>query len=180
MNTQFDIIVAGAGISGLLLASELSSQKKVLVIETKKELDETKYWVTLKSCLESNVELAAFVDTYFKYMDFSDASQNVFRLTGDYILWNTVSLVNYLKQKIFNNNGEIKFNQRFCGYKSKTNSIELFVNDQCYTTKLFIDCMGYNSPLVLAKDMVRFKGFYLLYGAKLRLQQPIDPICNIA
>ena|SRR5258708_26217535 len=177
MSTQFDVVIAGAGVSGLLIASELSTQKKVLVIETKKELQTTKYWVTLKSCMESDTELIAFVDTYFKHMDFADTHQNKFRLKGDYALWNTISLMGYLKQKILRNNGEIKFDQRFCSYKTKTNAIEIFANDQCYTAKLFIDCMGYNSPLILAKDMIRFKGFYLLYGAKLKLKQAIDPIC---
>lgn len=176
-NTHFDIVVSGAGIAGLLIASELSSKKKVLVIETKTEADTTKFWLTLKSCLDNNVELAGFVDNCFGYMDFSDAYRNCFRLTGSYVLWEPDDLIDYLKKKILSNNGQIKFDQKFCGYKAKQNAIEVYVNEHCYTAKLFVDCMGYNSPLVLAKDMVQFKGFYLLYGAKMKLKEMMDPIC---
>lgn len=177
MITQFDIVIAGAGISGLLIASELSAKKRVLVVETKQEQEPTKYWVTLKSCIESNPDLVDFVDLYFNHMDFSDAYQNEFRLNGEYVLWESKGLTEYLKKKILSNGGEIRFDQRFCGYKTKSNSIEIFVNNICLTCKLFIDCMGYNSPLVLAKDMIDIKGYYLLYGAKLPLKETIDPVC---
>lgn len=177
MNEEFDIIISGAGIAGLLIASELSATKKVLVIESNPTLQLSKYWVTLKTCVDLNPELTPCADNYFEHMDFGDSSRNLFRLTGDYLLWDTEKLTCFLKNKILINNSQIRFDQRFCGYNTIRNGIEVYVNDNCYQARLFIDCMGHNSPLVLAKDMIRIKGYYLLYGARLKLREPIDPIC---
>jgi len=177
MNTNFDVIVSGAGIAGLLIASELSIHKKILIIDSKEDLQTTKYWVTLKSCIDNNKDFQHLVDSYYTHMDFIDAYQNSFRLNGEYVLWNTVELMNFLKRKILKNNGEVKFGQRFYGYKTKNDSIEIFANGYCYTAKVLIDCMGYNSPLILAKNMIDIKGYYLLYGARLKLKENIHPIC---
>lgn len=177
MDEEFDVIVAGAGIAGLLIASELSLTKKVLVMESCPNFQLTKYWVTLKTCVELNTQLMSCVDNYFNHMDFADSSRNQFRLTGDYILWDTEKLIDFFKRKILQNNGEIRFDQRFSGYREMRNGIEIYANDIAYKARLFIDCMGHNSPLVLAKEMLSIKGYYLLYGAKLKLSQPIDPIC---
>ena len=175
--THFDLVIGGAGISSLLLGYELSKTKKVLIIEANDDLPQNKYWVTLKDCVDTNPFLKPFVDTSFNTMDFSDAYQNVFTLNGDYILWDTNGLTMFLKEQITKNNGIIRYNQRFCSYKITGNQINIFANENCYATKLFIDCMGYNSPLILAKDLIKFKGHYLLYGAKLKLRESIKPIC---
>src|ERR1035437_7768445 len=116
---HFDVIIAGAGISGLLIASELSKSFSVLIIESKDELEINKFWVTLKSCLNSNLHLKNYVDSYFNNMEFSDAYQNSYKLTGEYILWKTPELLDYLTNSVLSNKGKIYFSQRFCGYRTE-------------------------------------------------------------
>lgn len=173
----FDVVIGGAGIAGLLIASELSRTKKVLVIDSANSLQTNKFWVTLKSCVESNLHLNSCTDSHFESMDFSDAYRNQFRLTGQYVLWDTIRLMDLLKATILKNHGTILFDQRFCGYKTRKDSLEIFANDNTYTAQLFIDCMGHSSPLVLAKNLIQFHGHYLLYGAKLKIAKQMDPIC---
>jgi len=177
MHLNFDVIIGGAGISGLLIASELSKTNKVLVIEAQSKSFLSKYWVTMESCAKTNSELAHLVDTKFHEMEFSDAYRNTYYLKGGYVLWKGDELIDFLKQEIIKNNGEIKYNHSFCGYNNKRDYLNIFANEFSFSTKLFIDCMGYKSPLILSKNLIRFRGYYALYGAKLDLLKPIRPIC---
>lgn len=177
MHTKYDVVVSGAGIAGLLLASELSKYKKVLLIDSKDDLQTSKYWVTLKSCIEQNSELLNLIESSFSQMNFTDVYQKSFELKGDYILWKTFELMDFLRQQLITNGGEIKFGQRFYGYRTHQKNIDVFVNEKSYSAKLLVDCMGYSSPLVLAKNMIDIKGYYILYGAKLRIKHPLDPVC---
>lgn len=176
-NNNFEVIIGGGGVSGLLLASELSKYYKVLVIESKDRLQTNKFWVTLKTCLDSNPHLNEAKDFHFKQMEFSDSSRNTHKLDGDYLLWDTHKLLNILEEIIIKNGSAVSFSQRFSGYKLSKDSIEIYANHFSYRAKLFIDCMGYNSPLIFSKDVIRLKGYYLLYGAKLKLKDNITPVC---
>ena len=130
---QYDIIIGGAGISGLLLASELSKTHKVLVIEAKEAIEENKFWVTLKSCLLENSHLKTTVDSYFTQMEFADSSRNRHFITGEYILWDTLELQNYLLNSIILNGGKVLFSQRFCGYKTSNSNITVYFNENAYS-----------------------------------------------
>jgi flavin-dependent dehydrogenase len=176
MNSNYDVIVAGAGIAGLLLASELSKSYKVLVLESSDKLNTQKFWVTTEVCVHQNRHLEASVDCRFTQMDFTDAYRQTFQMTGSYVLWDTHKLMNTLRQEIISNDSDVKFSNRFCGYRYDNDSIMVFANQHSYRSKLLCDCMGYQSPLVLSKDLASIKGYYTLYGRKLRMAQPTGPV----
>ena len=177
MQNNFDVIIGGAGISGLLLASQLSYNFKVLVLENNDKLDFGKFWVTSKECLAGNEELLSAIDHEFSSMAFEDAYSNEYLVSGNYVLWDTERLLLSLTERLIANGGVVQFSQRFCGYRLDKDSIEVFANEHRYTSKLFVDCMGYKSPLVLAKDTVSIHGYYYLYGGRVRLKNSIQPIC---
>ncbi|PIE84869.1 hypothetical protein CSA08_04965 [Candidatus Gracilibacteria bacterium] len=176
-DSGFDIIIAGAGISGLLLADGLSKRFKVLVIEEKIDIKDDKFWVTTEDCLKGNERFLECIDNKFDQMLFSDAYGKSYEIKGKYILWNTLKLQNILKNNIILNGGVFALGEKFCGYNNESNYITVFSNDKRYNARLLIDCMGYKSPLILSEDIIKIRGYYLIYGAKIKLKRNITPIC---
>jgi flavin-dependent dehydrogenase len=179
MIEDFDIIILGAGISGLLLGSELSKEYKILVVEKQKEIVINKYWLTNNDVIIKNnlCQLNECIDSTLEHMDFIAYNGYTYRCFGDYILWDSNRLIFSLNKSIHNNGGFFLYSHRFYSYYYSKGRINIKTNDKTLSTKLLIDCMGFESPISAANDMIKIIGYYLLYGSKLKLRKPIDPIC---
>jgi hypothetical protein len=175
-SNEFDIIILGAGISGLLLASELSVNFKVLLIDKENKIPNNKYWITNQKSIDLNPELQTFINKTYKSLDFIAYDNTRFRCKGNYYLWDTIKLINYLSSKIQINDGIIKTGSVFYSYYYSKNSIIININHDKYKSRLVIDCMGYSSPIANAHRTIAIKGYYLLFGGLLRLYNEIDPI----
>ncbi len=174
--TRADIIIAGAGISGLLLGYELSKYLSILILEKQEEKPQTKYWVTLNNIdIDSNIK--EFVDVQFDSMEFISHEFEKYSLKGDYLLWDTDKLCEYLKTFIRNNNGKILYNHRVYSKSIKESYIEVFANATSFKSQILIDCMGYYSPIVHTHHMAKILGYHYLYGKTLKLKQNINPVC---
>jgi flavin-dependent dehydrogenase len=173
---QFDVIILGAGISGLLLGSELSKKHSLLVIEKENSIPNNKYWLTNNKCLIKNTEFNNCIDSEYEYMDFYAYDSSSYRCYGKYILWNTEKLLNELTNIIYKNSGVILKKHSFYNYHYSVDGITISANDKKFKTKLLIDCMGYSSPIIYSKNMIEIYGYYLLYGKVLNLKQDIEPI----
>lgn len=89
MNSN-SIVVCGAGISGLLIASELSKSVEVTVLERSSEAAcSNKFWLTSKNALDQNVEFDDCIDSEWQSMDFIANNRQLFTVYGDYLLWDT-------------------------------------------------------------------------------------------
>lgn len=176
MNEQcFDIIILGAGISGLLLGSQLSQKHSVLIIEKGNSLPNNKYWLTNKKCVEKNLELFDCIDSQYDHMDFRAYDSESYRCFGEYLLWDTNRLIQRLEEIILKNVGIILSNRTFYSYRDFKDYIIVYANDKRYSGKLIIDCMGYSSPIIYAKSLIRIIGYYVLYGKVLKLKSQVDP-----
>lgn len=174
---RFDVVVCGAGISGLLIASELSRFCSVLVIEKQPRSDcSRKFWLTKKDCLTSNMELIDCVDSEWDQLDFVANDRSTFTARGQYILWDTRRLESYLINQIHLNNSEVQYQTRLYGYQPLQDSISAFANSETFNTSLIIDCMGHSSPIVNATNSVKILGYHHLYGRTLGLRRPIAPV----
>jgi flavin-dependent dehydrogenase len=176
---DFDIIIIGAGISGLLLGSELSKEYKILVVEKQKAIIINKYWLTNKDVVVKNnlFQLNDCIDSILDHMDFIAYNGYKYRCFGDYILWDSNKLIFSLNKSIQNNGGLFLYSHRFYSYYYSKGRINIKINDKTLSTRLLIDCMGFESPISAANDMIKIIGYYLLYGSKLKLTKSIDPIC---
>ena len=173
---KVDIIIAGAGISGLLIGHELSKKLSILILEKQEEEPIPKYWVTQNN-LQVEPEIKKNIDVLFTEMDFISHEFEKYSLTGDYALWNTNKLCNYLKSSINKNGGKIQYNHRVYSYSLKKNHIKVYANNRTYESKILIDCMGFQSPIVHTHSMIKTLGFHYLYGKSLKLNTAIKPIC---
>jgi hypothetical protein len=109
-------------------------------------------------------------------MDFVAYDKTTYRCPGDYVLWSTELLTSFLAEKIEANQGRILHNHRFYSYRYEKGAIAVQANELELSAKLLIDCMGYDSPILHAKDIVRITGYYAIFGKLLSVADNIDPI----
>ncbi len=173
---QSEVVVLGAGVAGLLIASQLSESHHVTLIERAANIPLTKYWLTDAKCAEAWPELISCIDCPYQSLDFIAYDGGVYRCYGEYLLWNTEKIVEYLKRDIYRKGGEILTGHTFYSYRVRSSNIRIMINDYAVEAKLAIDCMGYSSPIVYESDVVEILGYYLLYGATFPATERIDPV----
>jgi flavin-dependent dehydrogenase len=172
-----DILICGAGISGLLLASELSKSFSVVVLEKNIQSKcSNKFWLTRKECLEANQELAGCVDSEWSEMDFISNDRSTFTAKGRYILWNTEKLEKFLIAEIKSNGSDVLYEHRFYSYKYLDGGILSYANNSAFDATMLIDCMGYSSPIVGSSHAINILGYHHLYGRTMRLKESMNPI----
>ena len=176
-SSQNDVIILGAGIAGLLLASELSQNCRVLIVEKESRIPERKYWLTPKACLELNPEFQHCIDSQYSFLEFIAYDRTRYRCLGDYILWDTQLLINFLVRQIESRGGKILKGHEFYSYRSTKHGLVVEASDLELHTRLLVDCMGFASPIVFAEDVVRIRGYYFLYGSVIKLKRIPPPIC---
>lgn len=172
-----DIIILGSGIAGLLIGSELSKWHDVVLVEKEAKIPDRKYWLTSEKCLHLNPELQRYIDSRYTHMDFIGYNGTSYRCFGNYILWNTDALLRHLSGLVESNGGKILRGHQFFSFHYVKGGISVEVNDLELKAKLLVDCMGFSSPIIYAKDIVRIRGYYFIYGSAIRLREPIQPIC---
>jgi flavin-dependent dehydrogenase len=172
-----DVTICGAGIAGLLMASELSKLYSVVVLEkAQRSQCSNKFWLTRRECLEINPDLAACVDSEWNELDFIANSRSKYTVRGRYILWNTKKLESYLVETIEANGSRLLYQHRFFSYGQTDNHVIAYANDSAFRSRLLIDCMGYSSSIVSATRAVSMLGYQHLFGQTMQLKCPISPI----
>lgn len=172
-----DVVICGAGISGLLMASELSKSFSVVVLEKARRSEcSNKFWLTRKECLDQNSELAACVDSRWNALDFIANNRSKFTVVGDYVLWDTKKLEAHLVDIIERNGSTIRYQHRFYSYDYNASHIRAYANNATFRASLLIDCMGYSSPLVSSSKAVKILGYHHLFGRTMKLKDTMNPV----
>ena len=169
-------MILGAGVAGLLLASELSRVASVLVLERNERPTVTKYWVTTEEALTRNADLASAADCPFPSMDFIAFDGATYRSEGSYRLWNTAWLNSLLLQRTQERGGVVAFGQTFYSYSRGATGLTIHANGERVNARLAIDCMGYQSPIILAEGCGHIAGYYLLHGATFPITGRLMPV----
>jgi hypothetical protein len=174
---KHDVTICGAGISGLLMASELSKSHSVVVLERSgRSQCSNKFWLTTRQSLDNNPELSECVDSEWDAMDFIAHDRSKFTARGRYVLWNTKKLEDHLIGIINANGSAVLYQHRFYSYATTKNSIRSYAKTFVFESRLLIDCMGYSSPIVSSANAVNILGYHHLYGRTMRLTKPINPV----
>ena len=174
---DYDVTICGAGISGLLMASELSKLYSVVVLEkAHRSQYSNKFWLTRRECLEINPDLAACVDSEWNELDFVANSRSKFTVKGSYVLWDTKKLESHLVEAIEANGSQILYQHRFYSYACTDGHVLVYANTSAFRSSLLIDCMGYSSPVVSSARAVSMLGYHHLFGRTMQLKCPINPI----
>ena len=179
LQKDYDIVIVGAGISCLLLASELIKNHSIIVIDKNEDIPINKYWLTSQDVLMNNnlKPLLDCIDTYYSHMDFIAYNGYKYRCEGRYVLWDSEKLVMKLSKIFLSEGGKYLFSHKFYSYSCTKNDIVVKANNKSIKAKLLIDCMGFESPIAVANDLLKIEGYYILHGGKYKLRRNVDPIC---
>src|SRR5207245_4343420 len=95
---------------------------------------------------------------------------------GKYSLWNTDKLIEQLEQEVTNSDGKILTGHTLYSFSRTRDAITVRANSLEIRAKLLIDCMGFGSPIVGAKDIATIKGYYIVHGCEVRVKNGVRPI----
>ena len=171
-----DVVVAGGGAAGLLLASALAPACSVLLLEQADDLPRNKYWLTSERAARENPHLAHCVDRWYDDLDFVAYDGLTTTLAGRSCLWDTDKLVVHLAQEIVGCGARILTGHRLYSIASARGAIMVRANAHNIRARLLVDCMGFGSPIVGAKGVAQITGYYILHGCEVGLRREIRPI----
>jgi len=98
-----DVVVAGGGVAGLLIASALAPQFSVILLEQNDSLPCNKYWLTDAKVMSVDAQLDACVDRFYDVLDFVASDGLTATIKGKYCLWDTEKLLGLLSGRVLQN-----------------------------------------------------------------------------
>lgn len=171
-----DVVVAGGGVSGLLIASALAPKCSVVLLEQHDSAPRNKYWLTEEQTVRQNPHLADCVDRRYDFMDFVAYDGTTATVKGNYSLWDTEKLIGRLEQEFQSAGGRMLTGQTLYSFSQTKEAIVVRANSLAIRARLLIDCMGFGSPIVGAKGVVEIKGYYILHGCEVGVKGDVRPV----
>lgn len=171
-----DIVVAGGGVAGLLIAGALAPKCSVVLIEQRESLPRNKYWLTEEEALKENSHLRGCVDRYYNSMDFVAYDGLTASVEGRYSLWDTDKLIGRLEQDLRGSGAKVLTGHALYSFLHTRDAIVVRANALEIRAKLLIDCMGFGSPIVGAKNIATIKGYYIVHGCEVGLKKDVKPV----
>lgn len=168
---MYDVIVIGAGPAGMSIASEISKNLNVLVVDGKGKLSDcTKSWFIPGLLVENNEEVMPYMDKGILRLLCSTAS-------GKESCWDTSikdgyyyvkehEILDYWGKKIIDNGAEIKLNTYYADHTTYEDKVVVDTTDGTFEAKLLIDASGHDS---MVKKKYEYKDpdyyWWSVYGA---------------
>ena len=171
-----DVLVAGGGVSGLLIAGALAPQCSVLLLEQNDRVPQNKYWLTDEKPLSKNPHLESCIDRRYDFLDFLAYDGLTASISGRYCLWDTQKLIENLLQELSCRGVTVLTGHRLYSLSYTPHGIVVRANSQEIRARLLIDCMGFGSPLVGAKNIATITGYYILHGCEIELKGEVRPV----
>lgn len=171
-----DIVIAGGGVAGLLIANALASKCSVVLLEQHDSVPRNKYWLTDAQAVKENLHLQSSVDRYYDFMDFVAYDGLTATVHGNYSLWDTEKLVGKLEQDLKDAGVEVLTGHTLYSFSQTRDAIVVRANSLEIKAKLLIDCMGFGSPIVGAKNIATIKGYYIVHGCEVLVKGDVRPI----
>jgi flavin-dependent dehydrogenase len=171
-----DVVIAGGGISGLLLASALGSECSVILLEQNDCIPRNKYWLTDDRAANRTPSLSGCIDRRYEYLDFIAYDGLRARVHGRYCLWDTDKLIEKLIQDASRSGTIVLTGHRLYSICHTRTGILVRANSQTISARLLVDCMGFGSPLVGATNVAAITGYYIVHGCELRIAECPHPV----
>ena len=95
-----DVVVAGGGVAGLLIASALGKSTSVIVLEQADNLPRDKHWLTDQSAADAVPDFQGCVDCKYDFLDYLAYDGLKATVTGRYCLWDTDKLIGCMTDQL--------------------------------------------------------------------------------
>src|SRR5262245_28829423 len=127
-----DVVIAGGGIAGLLVASALSDRLSVVLIEQADDIPRNKYWLTDAAAALANPSLKASVDRWYEFLDFVAYDGEKATVSGQYCLWHTDRLTEQLSADLAQKGVEVLTGHRLYSILEEKKAIVVRANSQVF------------------------------------------------
>jgi 2-polyprenyl-6-methoxyphenol hydroxylase-like FAD-dependent oxidoreductase len=163
---DFDIVIAGAGPAGLLLASQMGSNFRVLVLEKGPIGKTSKFWVSTKHRLEMHSLLDCAIHNA------TTVSMGTFLggravATGDFVVTNEHKFLLTLAERCRQVGVQILEHTRLIEGRHKGMHVEVQTTSGPLMARLLVDATGGNSFFVARQEKHPPYGYFTVYGSHL-------------
>jgi len=172
---ETEILVLGAGVSGLLIAAVLSANHDLVMVEKNPTLSTNKFWITDSIGLDID-DLSGLIEAKYSEIDLIAFDDSKFTIIGENWLWRSKELTSHLCRKILANGGKVYYDTRFYTYQRGPEFIHVKCGKLTIRARVVVDCMGYQSPIIRASRLLNISGYYSIVGKTLGLKREIAPI----
>lgn len=180
---NYDLVILGAGIAGLSIATELiNSGLKILILDSKEKIDSVKYLSSGSFINDNNLKLPKKLFYNINKLYFYSGSNLLIKNIKARVINRKSLLKFWIKNLLKDNNIDIKLNINVIDLiidKNKVKSIIFKNKSETFKVfaKVFVDCTGFNS--YIGKKICLYKKNYTpAFGIEylLPLKKPIRQI----
>lgn len=158
MPADYDVLIAGSGLSAYLLALELSSLR-VAVLESSPDRRPRRFCLVDEAVLQENIAIARLV---------GNNGRTGARDGRRYRVYDREALLRQLREQALKHGCTICCPAHFLGALCEREYISIRTSSDSYRARLLADCMGSASPLLFRLQMARVTGFQLIYSRLVR------------
>lgn len=185
MGKNYDVIVLGAGPSGLAVGSELGKELNVLILDKKEEIADCKksWFVPYKAIKDGNAEELmknCFNGVTRFFTDTFGGADIDWEAYGKYPYVNEKKLLEYWAEKAEMSGVEIKLKSAMTDFEIGEELVEVRCGEEVYKSRLLIDASGSKSQ-VKEKLKIQEKALYYwsVYGAIVEFPQGLPETLKV-